>query len=64
MRQSTPCALAALGLTVGLAVLLSGSFPTPEANHFVGGVFLTIAVASVTHLTVEFSGPDERYPDF
>lgn len=64
MQQSTLYALAALGLMVGLAVLLSTPFPTPEANHLVGGVFLAIAVASVTHLTVEFSGPDERCPDF
>ena len=64
MRQSTPYALAGLGLVSGLTVLLSGPFSTPEVNYVVGGTFLAIAVASVTYMIVEFSGPDERPPDF
>jgi hypothetical protein len=64
MRQSTPYALAGLGLVSGLTVLLFGPFSIPEVNYVVGGTFLAIAVASVTYMIVEFSGPDERPPDF
>jgi hypothetical protein len=63
-RQSTPYALAGLGLMLGLAVLLSGPFSTSEVNYVIGGAFLAIAVASVTYMIVEFSGPDKRRPDF
>lgn len=64
MRQSTPYALAGLGLVSGLAVLLFGPFSTPEVNYVIGGAFLAVAVASVTCMIVEFSGPGERPPDF
>jgi hypothetical protein len=53
-----------LGLVSGLTVLLFGPFSIPEVNYVVGGTFLAIAVASVTYMIVEFSGPDERPPDF
>lgn len=64
VRQSTPYVLTGLGLVMGLVVLLFGPFPAPEMNYFVGGAFLATAVASVTYMIVEFSGPDERRPDF
>lgn len=64
VRQSTPYGLAGVGLMLGLAVILSGPFSIPEVNYLVGGVFLAIAGASVTYMIVEFSGPDERPPDF
>jgi hypothetical protein len=49
---------------IGLAVLLFEPLSTPLGNYVAGGGFLAVAVASVTHLIVEFSGPGERGPDF
>lgn len=64
MRQSTPYALAGLGLVVGLVILLFRPLAPPTLNYVVGGVFLVGAVASVLYMIIEFSGPDERGPDF
>ncbi|MFC6874209.1 hypothetical protein [Halobellus marinus] len=64
VQQSTPYALTGLGLVVGLMTLLFEPFSTPIVNHFVGGLFLAIATASVAYMIVAFSGPDERRPDF
>lgn len=64
MRRSTPYALTGLGLLAGLVVLLFEPLPGVAENYVVGGAFLAIAVASVTYLVVEFSGPGERGPDF
>jgi hypothetical protein len=49
---------------MGLAVIFAAPSSTPAINHLVGGVFLAIAATSVTYMIVEFSGPDERRPDF
>lgn len=64
VRQGTPYALAGVGLMMGLAVIFAAPSSTPAINHLVGGVFLAIAATSVTYMIVEFSGPDERRPDF
>lgn len=64
MRRGTPYGLTGLGLVIGLVVLLFEPLAMPLANGVVGGAFLTVAVASVTYLIVEFSGPGERGPDF
>jgi len=62
--RATPYGLTGLGLMIGLAVLLFEPLSTPLGNYVAGGGFLAVAVASVTHLIVEFSGPGERGPDF
>jgi|APHM01.1.fsa_nt_gi hypothetical protein len=64
VRQTTPYGLTGLGLLVGLMTLLVEPFSTPVVNQVIAGLFLAIAVGSVTYMIVEFSGPDERRPDF
>jgi len=64
VRRWTLYGLAFLGFVVGLSVLLFAPLPVDVLNYLVGGVFLAIAVASVTSLITRFSGPGERGPDF
>lgn len=64
VRQTTPYGLTGLGLLVGLMTLLVEPFSTPVVNQVISGLFLAIAVGSVAYMIVEFSGPDERRPDF
>lgn len=64
MHRTTPYALTGLGLVGGLLVLLFEPLATAALNDFVGGALLLVAVASVTYLIIEFSGPGERGPDF
>lgn len=64
VRQSTPYVLTFLGLVGGLVVLLFAPLPSATLNSLVGGAFLAVAVASVTAMIAEYSGPDERGPDF
>ncbi|MFB6298278.1 MAG: hypothetical protein ABEH56_07135 [Salinirussus sp.] len=64
MRRATPYALTGLGLTVGLVVLLFEPLATATLNYFVGAAAIVIAVAAVTAMIVEYSGPGRRGPDF
>lgn len=64
MRRPTAYGLAVVGLIVGLGVLLGGPLPTGTMNVLVGGGLLAAAVISITSLIIDFSGPDERGPDF
>lgn len=64
MRRRTYYGLTLLGLIGGLVFLLFTPLPSAMLNYLVGGALLTVAVASVTYLIAEFSGPGERGPDF
>ncbi|MFB6252877.1 MAG: hypothetical protein ABEI27_14540 [Halobellus sp.] len=64
MKRRTPYILTGIGLLIGLVIILSEPFSEPRVNYFVGGTFLSLAGGSITYMIVEFSGPDERRPDF
>lgn len=64
VKPSTPYALTAIGLVVGLVVWLFEPFTTARTNAVVGAAFLVLAFASVTYMIVEHSGPGKRGPDF
>lgn len=64
MRRSTPYGLTLLGLIGGMLVLLFTPLPSAMLNYLIGGALLAVAVASVTYMIAEFSGPGERGPNF
>lgn len=64
MNGAIPYVLTGVGLIGGLIVLLFTPFPMSAMNTFVGWGLLAIAIAAVTYMIVEFSGPGNRGPDF
>lgn len=64
MKRSIPYALTLLGLIGAGVVLLFTPMPSAMLNYLVGGALILVAVASVTYMIAEFSGPNERGPDF
>lgn len=64
MRRITPYGLTFVGLIGGLVILLITPFPSAMLNTLIGGIFLVVAVASVTYMIAEFGGPGKRGPDF
>lgn len=59
-----PYAVTAVGLGIGLFVLLFEPLPWPTLNDFLGWSILGVAFGSVYYLVGRHGGPGERGPDF